>query len=939
MFSFQSKPVARPTFEDVFFRHHDRLHEWALQLTGGRHSDAEDLVQELFVRIAGLGPVAEHIENPENYLFSSLRNLYYARIRRARTSAIDDLSIVDYESAERSLRAADRNGILFIREDLHRVCDYLCERKESSRSASIFILRYFLGYFPLEIVQVVRTPRSQVDWAIHTVRREARLELERPGVLREKSAARPKTSGIVPVDDTQGLFAALRASIFRSNRGTCPAPGTFAAKYAVPGESLTTAELAHIVSCPRCLDEINTLLGLPLLADRSPDEVIHRDTTPGPKGGGASGGTPILVRDQPKKRVKDPQRLRARMYRCLEEVKQHRPRQLMIAVDGDVRALHRVATERSELRAVLRPMERPTFLEVLSEQEICLGFVFVEALNSDSNLLQVSEIELRDGRRLSIAISFVSEAPAVHVTYWDPLFLEEIVSEEQAEPLPYRVPEFRSMVVVPEASEHRLWSWFKGLFSFGMNPLLTSAVLFGVCSVLCFLLWTRSGPKISATTLLSRSQQSDVAATEAGKQGIVYQRVRIEASHHAVERAIYRDPLHRRKPKQQPLNSDGEQLKAQIDSAGVDWNAPLSAASYAAWHDRLPAKADVVTLAGEHLLKITTSNVAGGEIAQQSLTVRDNDFHPVERTIELRNATTIEIAELDYAVVPWGAVNDNWFEPDMGEPVRAVPGVHPSIQLPRVLSALELDEAELAARTVLNQLHADAGEQISLVRGTEGIEVKGVVDTNSRKRELLTRLALVPHVHALLLSAEEIGPRASSGPVAADGLPVHVSSEQVPSSPLEQYFHDKNLPLDQLVPASDSLLDGSLRIVQAGNHLSELQLRFQEANQLPVDAQDQLETLSRNYIGTITANLYANRQILLSLGFVSRKPVPENPTSQDSNREIDEQLRRYRQLCLEMVSNETVQTRPASVIAGEILDAGERIRLYSASMSVTVRKK
>jgi DNA-directed RNA polymerase specialized sigma24 family protein len=143
MFPFHSKPDPRPTFEDIFFKHYVRLLEWAMQLTGRK-----DLVQEPYVRFASAGPVGEHIENAEDYLFSVLRNLQYARVRRARTSAIDDLSVVDYDSVERGLRAIDRNDILFVREDLHRVCDYLCERKNASRSASVFILRYFLGYFP-----------------------------------------------------------------------------------------------------------------------------------------------------------------------------------------------------------------------------------------------------------------------------------------------------------------------------------------------------------------------------------------------------------------------------------------------------------------------------------------------------------------------------------------------------------------------------------------------------------------------------------------------------------------------------------------------------------------------------------------------------------------------------------------------------------------------
>ena len=34
----------------------------------------------------------------------------------------------------------------------------------------------------------------------------------------------------------------------------------------------TTAELAHLVSCNKCLDAVNTILGLPLLADRSADD-------------------------------------------------------------------------------------------------------------------------------------------------------------------------------------------------------------------------------------------------------------------------------------------------------------------------------------------------------------------------------------------------------------------------------------------------------------------------------------------------------------------------------------------------------------------------------------------------------------------------------------------------------------------------------------------
>ena len=112
MFSFPPKPERRASFEGIFFEHSPRLLEWALQLTRGDRSDAEDLVQDLYVRFARLDTTPEHVENAENYLFSALRNLHYTRAKRARTNAVDDLSIVDYDSVQRGLRAVDRSELL-----------------------------------------------------------------------------------------------------------------------------------------------------------------------------------------------------------------------------------------------------------------------------------------------------------------------------------------------------------------------------------------------------------------------------------------------------------------------------------------------------------------------------------------------------------------------------------------------------------------------------------------------------------------------------------------------------------------------------------------------------------------------------------------------------------------------------------------------------------
>jgi DNA-directed RNA polymerase specialized sigma24 family protein len=942
MFPFHSKSDPRPTFEDIFFEHYVRLLEWALQLTSRNRSDAEDLVQELYVRFAGTGPVGEHIENAEDYLFSVLRNLQYARVRRARTSAIDDLSVVDYDSAERGLRAIDRNGILFIREDLHRVCDYLCERKNTSRSASVFILRYFLGYFPYEVMQVVQSTRSAIDKAVRAARTEARLDLERPGVLRQIGSARgSKPRASKDSDDSQGLFLALRAKVFRSCTGECFGPSLLEAKYEQPSQGFTTAELAHLVSCPECLDRANRLLELPLLHERSPDETIGRDTPQGPSG--SAGASPTLISSRPKRKSDDPHRLRKRMERCLQEVYQHRPQRLLVAVDGDIRASQRVTAQLSELRVELRPMEKPTFIEVLSEQSICLAFVLVQTLIPKGGLQQVQEIELSDDRTMKVAVSFTAESPTIQVVYNDPLFAMDAEMEDAVETFPVAVPKFQSIpspatswTVTTTHLPAQLRRWLTRVPFPRMNPFLAGAMLFALCSVACFVLWTKSGPRISARTLLTRAEQSDASVPTSGHPEVIYQKVRISSPGHTMERPIYRDPERKRRLKQQHLTTDDQRTKDRLDLAGVNWDEPLSAANFGAWRDRQSIKKDSIARTGANLLTLTTSATPYSTVVQESLTVRESDFHPVARTIELRDQGTVEIVELNYDVMPWGAVNQDWFEPLAGQAATDVPGRHAALHIPHVLSDLELDEAELAARVALNQLHADTGEQIHLTRSVAGVDVKGVVDTDTRKQQLVSRLALLPHVHSSILSVEEIGNRLPTRSAFGSGEPIQAHSVEGHPSPLEQYLREKKMPLDQLSAISQSLLDESLRIQQAEVHLSELQQRFKEANQLPADQQNQLTELSRNYINAIQTALNRNRHTLLAIGLDGEEQTASSPDFTSAGGNLEQQVHLYQELCQQLITNGTGDPTSAVIIAGKLGNSSALIRSSANQIQASV---
>jgi DNA-directed RNA polymerase specialized sigma24 family protein len=943
MFPFLSKPELRPTFEDIFFKHYARLLEWALQLTGRNRAEAEDLVQELYIRFARVGPVGEHIQNAEDYLFSVLRNLHYARLRRARTSAIDDLSIVDYDSAERGLRAVDRNAILFVREDLHRICDFLCERKNASRSASIFILRYFLGYFPNEVMKLTLSTRVAIDKAVQAARREARLDLERPGVLKQMGASRePKPNASSDAHDSQDLFLALRGRIFRSCTGECFGAASLEVKYEEAGRSFTTAELAHLVSCPECLDKANRLLGLPLLSERSPDEAIGRDTPQGP--GSTGGAAPILFAGRPKRKQEDTERRRKRMERCRLEVSQHRPYRLSIAVDGDIRASQRVTAQLNELQVELRPVEQPGFIEVLSEQNICLAFLLIQRPDPEGSLHQVQEFDLSDDRTLKVTVSFTAECPAIQVFYVDSLIAPdaEIVENFAIFASAIAAPTFELMPAQSSAAwindlALQLRLWLRRRPFPRMNTLLASAMLFGLCSIVCLLLWTRSGPQISARTLLTRAEQSDASVAKSGRPGVIYQKVKITTSGHSMERAIYRDPERKRRPKRQNLNATDQQIKDRLDQANVAWDEPLSAANFSAWRDRQAVKKDAIARTGDHLLTLTTSTGENSSaIIQESLTVRDSDFHPVARSIELRGEGTVEIAELNYDVMPWGAVNQDWFEPLVGQAVVGVPSIQPSlgVHLPHVLSDLELDEAELVARVALNQLHADTGEQIHLARGPEGIQVKGIVDTDARKQQLVSRLNQLPHVRASILSVEELGTHPMPGASLGGSQPIQAYSVEAQPSPLEQYMREKKLPLDQLGSFSQSLLDGCLKIQQAQVHLFELQQRFKEAKQLPPDQQSQLTELFQTYINAIQAGLDANKRTLLSLGLSSTEQATSAPISSFSAEDVEHQVRQYQELCQQLIANGAEQPLSATAIANELKNSDTLIRSSVAQIRV-----
>lgn len=939
------------TNEEVFFDHYPRLLVWAAQIAHNDRAVAEDLVHDLYLRVTRISRPIDQIEQVEHYLFKVLRNLHYAHLRQAGRDPISDLSIADYDSMEQGLAVADKRELLLVYDNLRQICRYACQRKSEVRSASVLILRFFHGYYPSELMTILQISRSAVDKLLHVARSEARLYIERPNSIRSiwpntnsMASFAPKASGSQML-----FFSELQETIFRATEGEHFDHAALEGRYAgeVEANGMATLELSHLVSCRSCLDMVNSLLQLPSLRDRSPEDGIDRD---GPGNSGRASITPFnnkIAQKSSKKKL-------ARRSRDLYE---HRPVRLQIVVDGDVRSLQKVTAEVNELHLKLACKEQPLFIEVLSEQRFCLAFILVNDPDSPGELEQVESVSLSDDRTLTLTVSFSSETPIIHVLYCDPVMatigvadintndvsrLDVIeaksISIEESQPSVYRSD--RQIQRWANGLSARLRECSRKLLIRNMNPFLASAILLTLGAVVCLWLWHKTTPPISAGRFLQRAEVADQIKVNPGESKVISQSIRIHAASQIIERVIHRDVSNQRKPKQQPLDQRVAALRTSLMEAGVKWDEPLSAASYEAWYRQSRVTRDSVRKTGETLLTLTTT-IADANVTEESLTVRTEDFHPVARTISFRDESRVEIAELDYSIAPLSSTDQDWFEPVVKPAVSdsSLPTMHATVSLAHSLTELELDSAELTARTVLNQLHADTGEPINLVRSSTGIDVKGIVDTKARKRELLSHLWSIPNVHASILSAEEIGTRNLSGVETENEEPVKVYSVEAQISPLEEYLQEKNLPIEQLAPVSDNLLESSLRIIQAGTHFSEVQSRYKEANQLPTEVQTQMVDLSHNYAASITAGIYANKQILLSLGFVTRVSTPMAPEVNGPDSDVYELLRTYRQLCLEIIaSNKSGQTRSAPVIAGEILEVGEQIRVYFANTSAASRK-
>ena len=370
-------------------------------------------------------------------------------------------------------------------------------------------------------------------------------------------------------------------------------------------------------------------------------------------------------------------------------------------------------------------------------------------------------------------------------------------------------------------------------------PALISALILIVAGLVTVSVLRWPVPTVSAAEFMDRAVVSDRRPAQLPRSGVICRRLLIKTGQKTLEHPIYRDLSGHRQRKYARVGREEADLAARLALAGVNWDDPLSAASFKSWHDRQVHPVDKVQSSGDGLLTMST-RLPSTDILQESLTVAGDSFHPVQRTVEYRAIGKIEVSEISVAVLSADKANQLFFElqPENSSAIRSIPAG------PLLPTDAQLNETELLARLTLNRLSADTGEQIEITRDAKQVRVNGVVETEERKQQLSQSLQAMPFLAVTIHSFDDL--RSVSAP-RSPAPPAHQQSTLAHISPLEEYFVDHGRSRDDLGRISAGLFNCSLSISRSSRSIEQIALRFSSADDLTsaaIRARDEL--LSRS---------------------------------------------------------------------------------------------
>lgn len=730
--------------EGLFLQRYERLLSWALRITNDR-AGAEDLVQDAFIQFTRGRTNLDTIANLDAYLRKILHYLHLARLtRRSEQLHRQSVSIADYDSLSIGLRAVDVDTHLQVKEQLLAICRYACIRKETSRAGSVLILRFFHEYSPSEISKLFCGSRHSVDEWQRIARSEMKTYLENPRQLSFiRLNAVPQLNGPQSFCDRHDLMTALRQMIFNSRLGDCLTVDQLRDIYVCEiSKKLEPETLAHIVSCRKCFDGANQMLGLPLLAERF--EVDEKDHSEPPENGNGSGGSFGDIRKS--------------LTKHLREVLEHKPEQLRVGIDGVFVSSFSVDSGDSELLLTLNPSTQCSFIDVSSEQGVPLLLFEV-----NSNNESWAEIDLSEGRLLAASLCGNTLSVTYHVTERDKASEREIL---RLVPL--------STGEISNPNEDTFWqklkTAIKGQFlrPLWLNP--ASVTLLVAAFLLLAISFTPHRPSsLTARGILDRAlvverQRNSVSAR------ITHRVISFEERHPALDTLISRQRIevwedttngtradrifddHNRlvaerllfKNIEQPVFHHSRNLSSPLSIEQIFQVQPTAGA-----FTTLVGTNANLALEQQYGLYVISYSGSGmtsvGQLLKATLVLSQGDLHPIKQNLLIEREG--QIREYQFIEVRFDQIARDEYDPTVFQPTAETRSSHAvSIVAAGADSAasearsnsVASAELEIEAAYLLDKAKTDRNEQITLLRDKNGtLRIDGVVETSARKNEVL----------------------------------------------------------------------------------------------------------------------------------------------------------------------------------------------------------
>ena len=174
--SAQETPVAGEGMENLaalFREHYKPIFRTAYRVTGST-SDAEDVLQTIFLRLTSGGNRSSLPPNPRAYLYRAAINASLDLLRQRKRSNSVPLDLVDLDRSPALSFGNPEDDLVDI--ELRELVRQAVAKLEG-RAATAFVLRYYEGYDNGRIAEILGTSQMVVAVTLHRARTRLRKEI------------------------------------------------------------------------------------------------------------------------------------------------------------------------------------------------------------------------------------------------------------------------------------------------------------------------------------------------------------------------------------------------------------------------------------------------------------------------------------------------------------------------------------------------------------------------------------------------------------------------------------------------------------------------------------------------------------------------------------------------------------------------------------------